>query len=224
MSFTIAELREMFDLPDTDFQTDHRLVAQQLDKYANIWSENRPAKRILELLKKKAADAADTSITASRLWRLKYFLNPRRIIGDAAVEAIEFEEMKPADNGTPGSWDDLRSVKAVGTENLATRPCDMVVSCVGYTSPTSFGLPADHAGVIKNVGGRVVDHPGVYVSGWAGTGPKGELASTMHSARSTADLVLGDMQAKSDAAEPSGPKLEEFLRQKSVQYKILNSV
>lgn len=175
-------------------------------------------KRLMELLRINSRQRE--YFENSRTWRLRYFLNPKKIIGTDRVEAVEFEETRlKAQVGLEKS-SDLHGMPVINSGKHIINSYDMVVSCIGFQGSSNFNLPADSSGVIQNIDGRVTGHPGIYVSGWAATGPKGELASTMQNSRQTADILLSDLQLKPNILHRS--TLEEYLNSKSVSYKILN--
>jgi ferredoxin--NADP+ reductase len=75
-----------------------------------------------------------------------------------------------------------------------------VFRSVGYRGVGVAGLPFDDAaGVIANVGGRVVDGatavPGIYCAGWIKRGPTGVIGTNKKDAAETVALVLEDARA-----------------------------
>ena len=211
----------MFDLQGVLFQTDADLVAAQLQQYEALWRNTRPMKRLMELLRahSKQREYVENSKN-SKIWRLRYFLNPRKIIGTDKVEAVEFEETRLKPETGLEKCSDLCGMPVINSGKHIINPYDMIVSCIGFQGSSNFNLPSDSSGVIQNVDGRVTGHPGIYVSGWAATGPKGELASTMQNSRQTADILLSDLQLQPNILYRT--TLEEYLNSKSVSYKILN--
>jgi adrenodoxin-NADP+ reductase len=85
-----------------------------------------------------------------------------------------------------------------------------VVTSLGFHGEptTSFYDPA--LGHIRTISDRVASSSGtvfknVYASGWAATGAKGVLASTMMNAYSVADTILSDWFPKDGRLRTTGP-------------------
>jgi adrenodoxin-NADP+ reductase len=84
-----------------------------------------------------------------------------------------------------------------------------VVTSLGFhAEPVHSEIYDAGAGHLRNVSGRVVSAAGetlrnVYASGWAATGAKGVLASTMMNAYSVADTIVGDWEVGSKGRSSS---------------------
>jgi ferredoxin--NADP+ reductase len=86
------------------------------------------------------------------------------------------------------------------TDETEIIPCGIVFRSVGYRGVGVPGVPFDDAaGVIANVGGRVVDGdepvPGIYCAGWIKRGPTGVIGTNKKDATETVELLLDDARA-----------------------------
>lgn len=121
---------------------------------------------------------------------------------------------------TPSAATTTAATSLARTGDRFTTPTDLVITSVGYkgaplAAPSSAVPPAapdadtDTAplipwdaqrGIVPNVAGRVARGtavvPGLYVSGWLGTGPIGVIASTRLDANTIADAILDDWRAQ----------------------------
>src|SRR5581483_10946478 len=98
--------------------------------------------------------------------------------------------------------------RVVGTGEVETLPVQLVLRAVGYRSVPIAGVPFDErAGVVRHLGGRVVDADGAvlpqeYVAGWLKRGPTGVIGTNKGDAAETARAVLEDL------AQPSAPRAQ----------------
>jgi ferredoxin--NADP+ reductase len=84
----------------------------------------------------------------------------------------------------------LRVADATGEHVL---PADLIVTCIGYGCTPLGDLPQD-AGRFVHDDNRIAD--GLYVAGWAATGPRGTIASSRVVAQAAADRILAETVAK----------------------------
>lgn len=88
--------------------------------------------------------------------------------------------------------------RAIPNGQTSTLSTDFVVTSLGFhAEPVDSGFYDPAVGHLRNVSGRVVTAEGktmknVYASGWAATGAKGVLASTMMNAYGVADTMASD--------------------------------
>ena len=69
-----------------------------------------------------------------------------------------------------------------------TRPFDMVVTAIGFSSEPVNGLPFDPSkAIISNESGRVCDR--VFVVGWVGSGPVGVIGTSKPRAFQVAEMI-----------------------------------
>ncbi|MGB3797824.1 MAG: FAD-dependent oxidoreductase [Alteraurantiacibacter sp.] len=93
-----------------------------------------------------------------------FFAQPKALIGDTKVEAVEVEHTR------------LEKGRAVGTGRIERLPADLVISCIGYRTTPIPGVPfEERAGRFANDDGRIL--PGLYCVGWARRGPSGTIGT-----------------------------------------------
>jgi ferredoxin--NADP+ reductase len=92
--------------------------------------------------------------------------------------------------------------KVKGTGNFRTIDTGIVFRSIGLQNEPIEELGFDSKqGIIPNIMGRVIDSTsqepikGIYVAGWAKTGPKGVLLSTMSSSQETAECLVQDLKS-----------------------------
>lgn len=132
-----------------------------------------------------------------------FFAAPVRIEGAGKVERIVVERTKLDDQ--------LRSVGTGETYDIA---CSMVVSCIGYQTPSIEGVPYEHGrGRFANVEGRIL--PGLYCVGWARRGPSGTIGTNRPDGYTIIDAVAEDIGEGTGKA--GRPGLDALLDQRGVQ-------
>jgi ferredoxin--NADP+ reductase len=93
-----------------------------------------------------------------------FFAQPRALIGNRKVEAIEVERTE------------VVAGRAEGTGETYRIPAGLVVSCIGYRTNPIPDVPFDErAGHFANDEGRIL--PGLYAVGWARRGPSGTIGT-----------------------------------------------
>ncbi|MEX2495055.1 MAG: FAD-dependent oxidoreductase [Woeseia sp.] len=101
---------------------------------------------------------------------------------------------------TPVSFSGLNRVEAVtvrepdGSERDI--PADLVITCIGYSCTTLADLPID-AGRFANEDNKI--DSGLYVAGWAATGPRGTIATGRAAAFAVADRMLAETTSNDKA-------------------------
>ena len=210
-AFTIKEVRELMQLPNTHF----RPIPSDLFP-ADLKSLPRPQKRILELLKKGSASGSE----ARKSWSLDFLLSPVALQSASASSAIshtwpkkgltrvDFVRNRLAEPFSPTSAL-LPSSEQASEVSMAT---STLFRSIGYASEplpgfAELGIPFDRRkGVIANDGmGRILSMrnedepvnalPGLYCAGWVKRGPTGVIASTMADAFATAEAIIADWKA-----------------------------
>ena len=208
-AFTIKEIRELMQLPETRFKS----IPPDLFP-ADVASLPRPQKRILQLLQKGSRAGPD----APKSWSLDFLLSPHSLssslvssdishqISIKRLTGVNFTRNILADPFLP------TSSLLPADENAAKvhMPTSMLFRSIGYQSEPlpgfgELGIPFDRRrGTIKNDGlGRILSDnagqenpspvPGLYCAGWVKRGPTGVIASTMNDAFSTAESVAADL-------------------------------
>jgi ferredoxin--NADP+ reductase len=122
-----------------------------------------------------AAPDADKSVRI----HFDFFARPVRIEGDGRAERIVIERTE------------LQDGRAVGTGAFRTIDCGLIVTCIGYRTPSIPGVPHDDAnGRFASVDGRIM--PGLYAVGWAQHGPRGTIGTNRPDAYAIAEMIAVD--------------------------------
>ena len=204
-SFTSKEVREMMALENVAFITPDASILEQVDSNKAFLSQNRPKKRLMDIIIKGSPKSLHE---CEKTWQLDFLSTPTRIIQNKLgyVEAIEFEQNELV-NQDANELNPIKA-KARGTGSFFQKPCSLVIKCVGYQNNPVSGLPFDpKSSIIPSIRGRVLldgeESPSsnVYVAGWIKTGPVGVLTSTLFDANETAFSVLEDLK-KIDSQTP----------------------
>jgi hypothetical protein len=143
---------------------------------------------------------APTSRSASTF---DFFAAPVRVEGDGKVERIVVERTKLDEQ-----------LRSVGTGETYAIPCSMVISCIGYQTPSIEGVPYEHGrGRFANVEGRIL--PGLYCVGWARRGPSGTIGTNRPDGYTIIDAVAEDIGE--GTGKTGRPGLDALLDQRGVQ-------
>lgn len=110
-----------------------------------------------------------------------FFAAPKSIEGDGKVERIIVERTTLDDR-----------LRSVGTGEIYALDCSLVISCIGYETPSIQGVPYEHGrGRFANVEGRIL--PGLYCVGWARRGPSGTIGTNRPDGYNIIDTVAEDL-------------------------------
>ena len=132
-----------------------------------------------------------------------FFAAPVTIEGGEKVEGITIERTNLDDQ-----------LRSVGTGETYTLKCSMVISCIGYQTPSIEGVPYEHGrGRFANVEGRIL--PGLYCVGWARRGPSGTIGTNRPDGYNIIDVVAED--CASGARKPGRAGLDTLLEKRGVQ-------
>ena len=132
-----------------------------------------------------------------------FFAMPVEVQGDGRVERLIVEKTE-LDK-------DLRSI---GTGELYTLDCEMVISCIGYRTPPIEGVPYEHGrGRFANSDGRIL--PGLYCVGWAKRGPSGTIGTNKPDGFAVVEMIDEDIGASS--RKPGRQGLDALLAQRGVE-------
>ncbi|KAJ3998851.1 ferredoxin adrenodoxin reductase [Lentinula boryana] len=201
-AFTTKELREMINLPDVALRPLEESVS-------NIQPRTRQQSRTLELLRKGSRAAFGTTL---RTWSLDFYRNPLGVTlpnSDSTSYSLSLEHTT-VDPITRRSGPLLDS----GVPVTSTLPTSLIVTAMGFHAESSSTAPyaqwydLDQKHIKTLPGGRVSttnldsDEPKIYASGWAATGAKGVLASTMMDAYSVAEAILEDWTNLTPSSDP----------------------
>ncbi|WP_233164928.1 FAD-dependent oxidoreductase [Mycobacterium sp. AT1] len=166
-AFTNPELEELLALDTVDVMVDGAELRTD-DQPATTAAGARRKRLIAELLSREPRGL-------SRRIRFMFGHKPSRIIGSDFVTAVEL-------TSTGGQ----STVLDTG----------LVIAAIGYASVAIPGLPFDDAAkIIPNVGGRVQDCAGAYVTGWIKRGPSGVIGTNKWCARETVGSLFEDVNS-----------------------------
>lgn len=187
-AFTTKELREMMNLEEASMDPlDPSLI--QIPEGVQL---TRQQSRIIQILQKGSKNKPGST---RKSWSLDFFRSP---IG-LALPSTPGELSSSAKPLTLNLAHNTLSPekRAVPTGETSTLPTSLVVTSLGHHADPSTPWYEPVLGHVRTVGGRVIDEhgskvKGVYASGWAATGAKGVLASTMMDAYAVADTILAD--------------------------------
>ncbi|MGY0021392.1 FAD-dependent oxidoreductase [Streptomyces sp. YJ-C3] len=172
-AFTVPELLALSALEDVDVSVEG--WPDDLDPDATEKT------RLLSQL------AARTPVEGRRRIVLRFLTSPVRIIGEAAVRALEITP-------TTLHTDEDGTVRARPTGDTQSLETGLVLRSVGYRARPVPGLPFDEdTATVPHEAGRV--EPGVYVAGWIKRGPTGFIGTNKTCAHETVESLLSDFSA-----------------------------
>ena len=204
-AFTTKELREMMTLPNAPMAPpDGEIMKEAMaDSEGSGGPLTRQQKRLLDLMKKGSKNVFKPGIGGpEKSWSLDFFRSPTGIVPANHERGMNLTLAHTALE-PPTANSTYR--KAVPTGQTSTLQTDLVYTSLGYTSSPADAWFDPALSHIRNTGGRVIDEngklvKGVYTSGWAASGAKGVLASTMLDAHTIIDTILSDLRSQNDAA------------------------
>lgn len=87
--------------------------------------------------------------------------------------------------------------RAISTGETSILDTDLVITSLGHRAEPFQAWYEPALGHLRNIRGRIIDTSGhalknVYASGWAATGAKGVLASTLLDANAVSDTIVSD--------------------------------
>lgn len=190
-AFTTKELREMMNLTDASMVPLDPALLKEPD--AGGEPLTRQQARTLQLLQKGSKNKPGTT---RKTWSLEFFRSPL-LLDLPTGAAQESSGVRPPAQLTLAHTMLDASARAVPTGEKSTQSTSLVVTSLGHRAEPSAPWYEPSLGHINTVGGRVVDPSGltvrnVYASGWAATGARGVLASTMMDAYAVANTILRD--------------------------------
>ncbi len=132
-----------------------------------------------------------------------FFAAPVAIEGQDKVERITVERTTLDEQ-----------LRSVGTGETYKLECSMVISCIGYQTPSIEGVPYEHGrGRFANVEGRIL--PGLYCVGWARRGPSGTIGTNRPDGYNIIDVVAEDIGSGGRKQGRTG--LDALLEKRGVQ-------
>ena len=198
VKFTNPELRELAELEETDVIIDPAQLELDAASEASI-ADNRESQQNLDIMRHYAG------IGETGKPKNIYFLfmrSPVELSGDDDGRVTRMKlEKNILRSGNGGS------LNAVGPGDYETIDVGLVMRSIGYKGEPLSGVPFNsRAGVIPNVGGRVVTAdgqvvPGEYVVGWIKRGPTGIIGTNKPDAVATVRLMLEDIPGLASVAD-----------------------
>jgi len=189
-AFTMKELREMINLPEASMVP---IPSSYLDSSPDSPPLTRQQSRVLQLLRQGSKNLPGST---SKTWSLDFFRSPIGIVPPTSSSASSRLSLSHTmvDPTTQG---------AVPTGETSTIPTDLVVTSLGFHGEPTANFYDPALRHLRTLSGRIVTSKGetlrnAYASGWAATGAKGVLATTMMNAYGTADTIIGDWRASSE--------------------------
>jgi ferredoxin--NADP+ reductase len=127
---------------------------------------------------------------------LRFLRSPLEILGEGADGPVT--GVRVAVNRLVTAADGGVGAEPTGEEELIE--CGLVLRSIGYRGVPLAGIPFDERrGLIRNLGGRVVDDGGVcrgeYVVGWIKRGPSGVIGTNKKDAADTIARIVEDAEA-----------------------------
>jgi ferredoxin--NADP+ reductase len=185
IKFTPIELRELGEIEDVDILVyEEDFGDDWFDEDAEgVTNQHRVMARVLD-------DWRERELTgASRRLHLHFYHSPVEILGaDGKVVGIRFERTRPLEGGA-----------VEGTGEHRDYEVQAVYRAIGYFGSALPEVPFDEKyGVIRNLGGRVINEdgsavPGLYATGWIKRGPVGLIGHTKSDALETIENLLADL-------------------------------
>jgi ferredoxin/flavodoxin---NADP+ reductase len=209
-AFTNPELRELGELTRADVIVDPADLELDDASVAALAEADGTTTRNVEIMREYASRAP-----AGKPQRvvLKFLRSPIALLGDGRVEAV-----RVAVNQIVASADGRLQAVPTGVEEDI--PCGLVVRSIGYRGVEIPGIPFDaRRGLIRNLGGRVIDHEdqpllGEYVVGWIKRGPSGVIGTNKKDAADTVARLLEDREAGALGAPELEPT-EEWIAERA---------
>ncbi|KAF9447075.1 FAD/NAD(P)-binding domain-containing protein [Macrolepiota fuliginosa MF-IS2] len=192
-AFTTKELRELINLPDASMVP----IEPSFLKPSPDLTLSRQQSRTLQLLSKGSKNAFGST---PKTWSLDFYRSPTGLIVDPS-------DPTTAELSLAHTMVDPRTQRAVSTGESSTLPTSLVVTSLGFHGEPTASFYDPGLGHLRTLGARIITNEGhalknMYASGWAATGAKGVLASTMMNAYAAADTVLGDVLPDREPEEP----------------------
>ncbi|HEX6740190.1 MAG TPA: FAD-dependent oxidoreductase [Sphingomicrobium sp.] len=147
-----------------------------------------------------------TELAADKPKRMAFdfFAKPVAIEGDGRVERIRVERTELDEKGA-----------ARGTGETYEVPASLVITAIGYSTPTLAGVAYDErGGKFLNDGGRIADR--LYAVGWARRGPTGTIGTNRPDGYEVADLIAAAMPGGGSGERSGAEGLKRLLAERGV--------
>jgi NADPH-dependent glutamate synthase beta subunit-like oxidoreductase len=133
-----------------------------------------------------------------------FFAKPIRIEGDGKAEKIVVERTELDEKGS-----------ARGTGETYEVAASLIISAIGYYTPTIEGVTYDErGGKFLNNQGRISDR--LYAVGWARRGPTGTIGTNRPDGYEVADQIAASMSPGSSQDRPGATGLTKLLESRGV--------
>ena len=133
-----------------------------------------------------------------------FFAKPVAIEGDGKAERIIVERTELDETGA-----------ARGTGDTYEVPASLVITAIGYSTPSIEGVPYDERGTrFRNEGGLIGDR--LYAVGWARRGPTGTIGTNRPDGYEVADQIVAAMPAGSGGERAGAEGLKQLLQGRGV--------
>ncbi|KAE9397840.1 nucleotide-binding domain-containing protein [Gymnopus androsaceus JB14] len=182
-AFTTKELREMMNLPD--------VALEPLKEHPLPVPQTRQQSRTMDLLKKGSKAPFGST---SKTWSLDFYRSPASITSPESLSSTTTPHLLSLAH----SKVDPVTKRAGILMSESGAPVTSTQPTFFPTAPFAQWYDFDQKHIKTLPGGRVsasnldTEEPKIYASGWAATGAKGVLATTMMDAYSVADAILED--------------------------------
>lgn len=199
IKFTPIELRELGEIADVEIVlSPEDFPAGWFNEDAEgVTNQHRVMARVLDSWLERE------STGAKRKLHLHFWHQPKEILGENGhVTGMRFERKGEA----------------------REYPLQAVYRAIGYWGSELPEVPYDGAkGVIRNLGGRVVDErenqvPGLYATGWIKRGPVGLIGHTKSDAMETIENLVADVETFEDPEAGELNQVLQLLRDRGVQF------
>ncbi|KAH9069787.1 FAD/NAD-P-binding domain-containing protein [Lactarius deliciosus] len=205
-AFTTKELRELTSLDGTSMLP---LAPELLSPPTPDAKLTRQQSRLLQLLQRQQQRGTpEPGPSHTKSWSLDFFRSPTALATAPGSQQLALTLAHTALDA---------SARAVPTGVTSVQHTDLVVTALGHHSDPAAAYIDPALGHLRTGrGGRVLDAAGralrrVYASGWAATGARGVLASTMLDAYGVADAILADCHSGEAREAPTVEYSEDAL-------------
>jgi ferredoxin--NADP+ reductase len=199
IKFTPIELRELGEVENVEIVLYHEDFPEGWfnEDAEGVTNQHRVMARVLQSWLERE------SKPAKRRLHLHFWHQPKEILGeDGRVVGMSFDRKG----------------------ELREYPLQAVYRAIGYWGSELPEVPYDETkGVIRNLGGRVVDAQdnqisGLYATGWIKRGPVGLIGHTKSDAMETIENLVADVETLADPVEPKLETVLQLLTNRGVDF------
>jgi adrenodoxin-NADP+ reductase len=171
---------------------------------------NRPKKRISDLITTIASESKSTPPGTKRFVDIRFLLNPIEAVSDPQdpnhICALSVERTKLV--GEPNAQ---KATKSDSGEEPFHLPCDLLLKSVGYKSEAiAPELPMnDRQHTLKHDKGKVLNHESLYVVGWLKRGPSGIIGTNIVDAKETVATMISQLPQQTKLSQDPVATLQQ---------------